>query len=91
LRYLLRGEPVRAGDRVVTSGQGGAFPRNLEVGRIREVSSEGFGLYQQAEVMPAVDFTRLDEVLVVLAPPPTPDREASRRPRAPARGLQPAR
>lgn len=91
LQYLLRGEPVRTGDRVVTSGQGGAFPRGLDIGHIRHVATDGFGLYQHAEVTPAVDFARLDEVLVVLAPPPTPDREASKRQRIPARGLQPAR
>jgi len=91
LQYLLRGEPVRPGDRVVTSGQGGTFPRNLEVGRVRRVLREGYGMYQQVEVTPAVDFARLDEVLVVLAAPPTPDPEAMRHPREPARGLWPGR
>jgi len=91
LQYLLRTDPVRPGDRVVTSGQGGMFPRNLDVGRVKSVSREAFGLYQQAEISPSVDFTRLDEVLVVLAPPPTPDPEAPHRPREAARGLVPGR
>jgi rod shape-determining protein MreC len=91
LQYLSRNEPVRPGDRVVTSGQGGMFPRNLEVGRVSRVTGEGFGLFQRAEVTPSVDFARLDEVLVVLAPPPTPDPEGARRPHEPARGLLPGR
>jgi hypothetical protein len=48
-------------------------------------------LYQEVEVTPDVDFARLSEVLVVVAPPPTPDPEASgpsarRLPQLPARG-----
>ena len=34
IEYLARGEPVKEGDAVVTSGVGGAFPRNLAVGHV---------------------------------------------------------
>lgn len=87
LDYVLREESVHAGDRVVTSGEGGAFPKDVAVGSITRVSRPSAGLYQEVEIQPAVDFARLEEVLVLLAPPPTEDPEARARAREPARGL----
>jgi rod shape-determining protein MreC len=88
IEYLARGEPARVGDKVVTSGLGGAFPRDVAVGRISRVLPGGAGLYQEVEVAPDVDFARLSEVLVVVAPPPAPDPDAAtHRAPAPARGL----
>jgi rod shape-determining protein MreC len=88
IEYLSRGEPARVGDKVVTSGLGGSFPRDLAVGRITRVLPGAVGLYQEVEVTPEVDFARLSEVLVVVAPPPAPDPDAGmRRTPAPARGL----
>lgn len=88
IEYLSRGEPVRVGDKVVTSGLGASFPRDLAVGRITQVLPGAVGLYQEVEVTPDVDFARLSEVLVVVAPPPAPDPEGgTRRAPAPARGL----
>jgi rod shape-determining protein MreC len=88
IEYLSRGDPARVGDKVVTSGLGGAFPRDLAVGRITQVLPGAVGLYQEVEVTPDVDFARLSEVLVVVAPPPAPDPDAgTRHAPAPARGL----
>ncbi len=85
IEYLARGEPAKEGDAVVTSGLGGAFPRNLAVGHITRVIPGAVGLYQDVEVTPDVDFARLSEVLVVVAPPPAPDSDPAAR-RMPARG-----
>ncbi len=88
IEYLVRGEPAKEGDKVVTSGLGGAFPRDLAVGTISRVMPGTVGLYQEVEVTPDVDFARLSEVLVVVAPPPAPDPDAgNRRAGTPARGL----
>jgi rod shape-determining protein MreC len=89
IEYLSRGEPVRVGDKVVTSGLGGAFPRDLAVGRITAVLPNAVGLYQEVDVTPDVEFARLSEVLVVVAPPPAPDPEqgGARHQSPPARGL----
>jgi rod shape-determining protein MreC len=88
IEYLSRGEPAREGDKVVTSGLGGSFPRDLAVGRITKILPGAVGLYQEVEVTPEVDFARLSEVLVVVAPAPAPDPDAGvRHPPAPARGL----
>jgi len=60
---------IQVGDGVVTSGLGGVFPKGLVVGYVSGVQREQFGLFQTIEVEPAVDFTRLEEVLVLLGEP----------------------
>jgi len=49
---------------VVTSGLGGAFPRNLPIGRVAQVESREVDMFQQAIVEPLVDIRRLLTVLV---------------------------
>jgi rod shape-determining protein MreC len=65
LDYALRTEDVIEGDPVVTSGTDGVFPRGLPVGKVTQLDRHGHGLFQDAKVVPAVDVTRLEEVLVV--------------------------
>ena len=86
IEYLARGEPVKEGDAVVTSGVGGAFPRNLAVGHVTRIIPGAVGLYQDVEVTPDVDFARLTDVLVVVAPPPTPDPDPASH-HTPGRGI----
>jgi len=86
IEYLARGEPVKEGDAIVTSGVGGAFPRNMAVGHITRVIPGAVGLYQDVEVTPDVDFARLTDVLVVVAPPPVPDPDPGSH-HTPGRGL----
>jgi rod shape-determining protein MreC len=87
IEYLMQGEQAKEGDLVVTSGLGG-FPRDLPVGKVSKLVKNAAGLTQDIEVTPDVDFARLSEVLVVVAPAPPPDPEASaKRPLAPAHGL----
>jgi rod shape-determining protein MreC len=66
IEYLERKDEAAVGDLVVTSGLGAAFPRDVPVGRIVKVEKRGFGLYQDAEVEPVVDFGKLRDVLVVV-------------------------
>jgi rod shape-determining protein MreC len=68
IEYLLRDNEVRVGDTVVTSGYGCRFPPGLLLGRVTAVTRRSFGLYQEVEVTPAVDFSRLHEVLVLATP-----------------------
>lgn len=67
LKYVKRSDDVRVGDRVVASGLDGVFPKGLPVGRVTEVSRKDRGLFLYAEVTPAADASRLEEVLVALA------------------------
>ena len=67
--FVLRQEEISVGDRVVTSGMGGVFPKGLVVGEVTSVDRQKFGLFQAVEVLPAVDFSHLEEVLVLLRRP----------------------
>jgi rod shape-determining protein MreC len=87
IEYLMQGDQAKEGDLAVTSGLGG-FPRDLPVGRISKIVKNSAGLAQEIEITPDVDFARLSEVLVVVAPAPPPDPDAGgKKPLAPAHGL----
>lgn len=67
IEYLERTDEIEVGDEVFTSGLGQRFPAGVLVGRVSRVERQDFGLYQEAEVTPAVDFSDLDEVFVLTA------------------------
>lgn len=69
LEYLLRSEDLEEGDLVVTSGTDGVYPPGLVVGRVTGVQRQTSGMFLNAGILPAVNFTRVEEV-VVLAPQP---------------------
>jgi rod shape-determining protein MreC len=71
MRYIPQSEPVRVNDVVVTSGLGGAFPRDLPIGRVVHVESRDIDLFQQAIVEPFVNFRKLSHVLVNVTFVPT--------------------
>jgi rod shape-determining protein MreC len=64
MKYLNRGEDVEVGDRVVTSGLDGIFPKGIIVGEVTRVTRGNRGLLQTADVKPAVPLDRIEEVLV---------------------------
>jgi len=66
LEYVAETGDVVVGDVVVTSGIDGIFPKGLVVGRVEAVDKNG--AYRQITVRPAVDFSSLEEVLVILTP-----------------------
>lgn len=68
LKYVPLLSGVRAGDRVVTSGLTGGFPRGIVVGTITRIDKEEGDLFQSAEIAPEVDFTKLEEVLIIKVP-----------------------
>jgi rod shape-determining protein MreC len=72
---------VKAGDPVVASGVDGIYPKGYLIGRV-EIATRGGGLYQTITVRPAVDFSGLEEVLVVLVPPRPATPDESPRPAA---------
>ena len=59
---------IKAGDVVVTSGIEGIYPKGFVIGQIESVK-RGAGEYSDVVVRPAVDFSALEVVLVVLTPP----------------------
>lgn len=62
---------VQVGDKVVSSGLDGIYPKGFPIGDVVAVES-GTGLYQSVRVKPAVDFSAVEDVLVVIEPPPSP-------------------
>ncbi len=65
MKYLKRGEDVDVGDRVVTSGLDGIFPKGILIGDVIHVTRGNRGLLQVADVKPSVPLDRIEEVLVV--------------------------
>lgn len=66
-KYMARGGAgLAVGDLVVTSGQGGVFPRGVPIGRVRGIDDRGAALFHYAALEPVVDFARIDEVLLVI-------------------------
>jgi rod shape-determining protein MreC len=68
LDYVSETSDVAVGDVVVTSGIDGIFPKGFVIGRVESVQKSGTA-YKSIAVRPAVDFAKLEEVLVVLTPP----------------------
>lgn len=66
VEYLRRTEEVDTDDVVVTSGMDERFPKDLQVGRVTDVTRKQYGLYQQVVVTPSVDFARLQETFVII-------------------------
>jgi rod shape-determining protein MreC len=69
LQYVPEVADVTVGDLVVTSGIDGIYPKGYVIGRIESVEKSG-GSFKNIAVRPAVDFTSLEEVLIVLTPTP---------------------
>lgn len=57
---------IQVGDRIVTSGLDGIFPKGVLVGTITAVGKDKHELFQVAEVKPVVDFSRIEGVFVIL-------------------------
>jgi rod shape-determining protein MreC len=68
MKYLQPQEDVAVGDVVITSGLGGVFPKGLLIGQVKWVGKKPSPLFQEIEITPAVDFSHLEEVLVLVSP-----------------------
>ena len=64
LEKVMSDETVQPGEKVVTSGGDQIFPKGLPVGTVTKVSP-GPELFLNIRVRPAVDLSRLEEVLVI--------------------------
>lgn len=68
---------VAAGEIVITSGLGGAFPKGLVVGQVVEVLRNDNQAFQQAVIRPTVDFDRMELALVITNFPPETEPTAT--------------
>ncbi len=78
LNYVSDTADVAVGDVVVTSGIDGIYPKGFVVGQIESVERGG-GAFGAIAIRPAVDFSSLEGVLVVLTPPAVADSEPTAR------------
>ncbi|HEX7793449.1 MAG TPA: rod shape-determining protein MreC [Vicinamibacterales bacterium] len=67
MEYVPTVSDIVVGDTVVTSGLDGIYPKGLVIGRIDSIDKTGSAW--QIGIVPAVDFSSLEQVLVVLSSP----------------------
>ncbi|MCL2720134.1 MAG: rod shape-determining protein MreC [Treponema sp.] len=70
---LLRFVPRRArddiniGDVIISSGMGGIFPENINIGRVSSINILEYETTLEIEVIPMIDFSRLEYVFIIEA------------------------
>ena len=64
--YVIKACDIETGDAIVTSGLGRAFPKGLYLGTVKKIKDSPDKLFKDVMVAPAVDFSKLEEVLVIL-------------------------
>ena len=70
VRYLKADSDVKEGDRVISSGLGGVYPKGLLVGVIRNMEAAGDSLFLSARLEPTADLDHVEEVLVLTSGSP---------------------
>jgi rod shape-determining protein MreC len=76
LDYVSEASDVVVGDLVVTSGIDGIYPKGFTLGHVDSVEKSG-PAYKRITIKPAVNFSSLEAVLVVLTPTPIKAAEES--------------
>jgi rod shape-determining protein MreC len=71
LHYISNSEAVNVGDRVMTSGLDGIFPKGIPVGKVVESRKGNKSVFRDIEVEPFADLVRTEEVLILLSKPTT--------------------
>lgn len=72
LQFIPKDSSVKKGDIIITSGLGGVFPKGVPIGKVVEVKGRTHDLYKRIKVKSVVDFSRLEEVLIITDFPLTP-------------------
>ena len=66
LGYLSRDVDIQNGDYIETSGMGGVYPKGLLIGKILEIKEDNTNMSKYAIVEPVVNFSKLNQVFVLL-------------------------
>lgn len=64
LKRIDSSQKIEVGEKVVSSGLGGIFPKGILIGEVTEITTDDFGLTKMAYVKPAADFSLLEEVII---------------------------
>jgi rod shape-determining protein MreC len=70
MEYVLKNNEVAKGDRIVTSGTGGVFPKGVPIGTVSKVEKTGKSMFQEIEIEPAADFSQLEHLIIVMKTDP---------------------
>jgi rod shape-determining protein MreC len=65
LRYVPYEEKVKKGDVVITSGLDALFPQGIPVGYVSNVNNKVSGFFQDIEVQPFVDSSKIESVMII--------------------------
>ncbi|MHB8125938.1 MAG: rod shape-determining protein MreC [Desulfitobacteriaceae bacterium] len=60
-----REDDVNVNDLVLTSGLGGVYPKDVPIGKVKQITLERLGLLKTAYIEPLVDFDSLEEVFII--------------------------
>lgn len=66
MKYVNRTEPIILNDMVLTAGLGNVYPKGMKIGYISRIERESYGSTQHVEVTPLVNFSKLEEVIVLV-------------------------
>lgn len=67
LKNITKRDDVEEGDRIITSGEGGVYPKGILVGTVVAIDGTLPGLFKEIGVCLAVDFSYLEELFIILA------------------------
>ena len=67
---------IEKNDTVVTSGYDGIFPPDIEVGYILTEKHKQTGIFYEYELVPAVDFSKVEQVLILTGRDPVEGNKA---------------
>ncbi len=66
VNYVVKNEDIKKDDAIIASGLNAIFPRGILIGSVTETNNNMDGFFKNIAVVPAVDFSKLNEVLIVL-------------------------
>ncbi len=75
LNYIMRKEDAEVGDKIITSGRQGYFPKGFNIGTVTHVEHSPTGVSFQALIQPEVKLDHLEDVLVIVEKREDPDTE----------------
>ena len=75
MRQINQHAKIKIGDRVISSGLGGLYPKGILIGWVSEIRHQQHELFKTAILESAVDFNSIEEVFVII--PSKSDSEAA--------------
>ncbi len=66
MKYVNRMDSILLNDTVMTSGLGNIYPKGIIIGKVTKINRESYGITQDIKVTPSVDFTKIEEVVLLI-------------------------